>query len=176
MCHSATTATPYMQPPPALYVPPLPPFTSHHRPTLGTPAFHPLLPHAPYLCPPTFQAHHHVPTCRRAPSGPPQHSYIPPPCTGRPHNPPRAPPTQPGTPLMCLGPLLRAVPELSGPRVQVGLDLEFGRTWLQQAGCCADSSFTSGISVAGRGLIARSDGEKGREVGSYECGVESISR
>ena len=65
---------------------------------------------------------------------------------------------------------------LSEPGVQVGSDSEFGQTWLQQAGRCADSSFVSGISVTGRGLIARSDGEKGREVGSYECGVGRISR
>ena len=67
------------------------------------------------------------------------------------------------------------MPELSGPRVRVGSDSEFGRTWLQP-GRCADLSFTSGISVAGRGLITRSDSEKGREVGSYKCGVDSISR
>ena len=71
--------------------------------------------------------------------------------------------------------LLRAMPELSKPGVQVGSDSEFGWTWLQQAGRCSDSSFASGISVAGRGLVARSDGEKGREVGSYKCGVDRIS-
>ena len=72
--------------------------------------------------------------------------------------------------------LLRAVLESSRPRVQVRSDSEFRRTWLQQVGCCADSSFTSGISVTGRGLVARSDGKKGREVGSYECGVDRISQ
>ena len=66
--------------------------------------------------------------------------------------------------------------ELSRPRVRVGSDSEFGRTWLQRAGRCADSSFVSGILVVGRGLVARSDGKKGREVGSYECRVDSISR
>ena len=68
------------------------------------------------------------------------------------------------------------MPELSGPVVRVGSDSEFGQTWLQRAGHCADSSFASVISVAGRGLVMRSDGKKGREVGSYECGVDSISR
>ena len=72
--------------------------------------------------------------------------------------------------------MLRAVPGLSEPGVQVGSDLEFGRTWLQQAGRCADSSFSSRISVTDRGLIVRGDGEKGREEGSYECGVGSVSR
>ena len=71
--------------------------------------------------------------------------------------------------------VLCAMPELSGPRVWVGSDLEFGWTWLQRVGCCTDLSFASGISVVGRGLIARSDGEKGREVGSSECGVDRIS-
>ena len=46
------TAAPYMLPATALYVPPLPPlFTSHCRPTLGTPTFHPSPPHAPHPCP-----------------------------------------------------------------------------------------------------------------------------
>ena len=72
--------------------------------------------------------------------------------------------------------LLRTVPGLSKPGVRVGLDLEFGRTWLQRAGHCADSSFMSRISVTDRGLIARGDGERGREVGSYECGVGRVSR
>ena len=72
--------------------------------------------------------------------------------------------------------LLHAVPGLSEPRVWVGSDSGFGRTWLQRAGRCANSSFVSRISVAGRGLVTRSDGEKGREVGSYECRVGSISR
>ena len=71
--------------------------------------------------------------------------------------------------------MLHTVPGLSEPGVRVGLDSEFGWMWLQRAGRCADSSFASGISVAGRGLVARSDGEKGREVGSYECGVGRIS-
>ena len=68
------------------------------------------------------------------------------------------------------------MPGLSEPGVQVGSDLEFGWTWLQRVGRCADLSFASGISVMGRGLIARSDGKKGREVGSYECGVGRISQ
>ena len=68
------------------------------------------------------------------------------------------------------------MPELSEPSVWVGLDSEFGRMWLQRVGCCADSSFMSRISVTGRGLVARGDGEKGREVGSYECRVDRISR
>ena len=72
--------------------------------------------------------------------------------------------------------LLRAVPGLSEPGVRAGSDSEFGRTWLQQTGRCADSSFASRISVADRGLVARGDGEKGREVGSYECGVGRISQ
>ena len=72
--------------------------------------------------------------------------------------------------------VLRAMPGLSEPGVQVGSDSEFRRTWLQRAGHCADSSFASRISVTDRGLVARSDGEKGREVGSYECGVGRISR
>ena len=74
------------------------------------------------------------------------------------------------------GNLLRAVPGLSEPGVRVGSDSEFGRTWLQRAGRCADSSFLSRISVMDRGLIAGGDGEKGREEGSYECGVGSVSR
>ena len=41
-------------------------------------------------------------------------------------------------------------------------DSEFGWTWLQRAGCCADSSFSSRISVTDRGLIARGEGGKGR--------------
>ena len=41
--------------------------------------------------------------------------------------------------------LLRTVPELPGPRVWVGSGFGFRRTWLQQAGRCADSSFVSGI-------------------------------
>ena len=72
-------------------------------------------------------------------------------------------------------PLLRAMPGVSEPGVRVRSDLEFGRTWLQRAGRCANSSFTSRISVVGRGLVARSDGEKGREVGSYKCRVGRIS-
>ena len=71
--------------------------------------------------------------------------------------------------------MLRTVPELFGPGVRVGTDSEFRRMRLQRAGHCADLSFASGISVAGRGLVVRSDGEKGREVGSYKCGVDSIS-
>ena len=71
--------------------------------------------------------------------------------------------------------VLRTVPGLSEPGVRVGSDLEFGWTWLQQAGRCTDLSFASRISVTGRGLVTRSDGEKGREVGSYECGVGRIS-
>ena len=74
-----------------------------------------------------------------------------------------------------VGLMLHAVLELSRPGVWVGSDSEFGRTWLQRVGCCADSSFASGISVAGRGLVTMSDSEKGREVRSYECGVDSIS-
>ena len=74
------------------------------------------------------------------------------------------------------GPLLHAVPGLSEPGVRVGSDSEFGRTWLQRVGRCADSSFSSRISVTDRGLVARGDGEKGREEGSYECGVGSVSR
>ena len=62
------------------------------------------------------------------------------------------------------------------PEARVGSDSEFGRMWLQRVGRCADLSFASGISVAGRGLVVRSDGKKGREVGSYECGVDRISR
>ena len=72
--------------------------------------------------------------------------------------------------------MLHAVPGLSEPGVQVGLDSEFEWTWLQRVGRCADSSFVSRISVMDRGLVVRSDGEKGREVGSYECGVGRISR
>ena len=71
--------------------------------------------------------------------------------------------------------MLRPMPELSEPGVRVGSDLEFRRMWLQRAGRCANSSFMSGISVTGRGLVARSNGEKGREEGSYECGVGSVS-
>ena len=71
--------------------------------------------------------------------------------------------------------LLCTMPGLSKPRVRVGSDSEFGQTWLQRAGRCADSSFASRISVVDRGLITRSDGKKGREVGSYECGVGRIS-
>ena len=71
--------------------------------------------------------------------------------------------------------VLHAMLGLSEPGIQVGSDSEFGQTWLQRAGRCADSSFVSRISVAGRGLVARSDGEKGREVGSYKCGVGRIS-
>ena len=72
--------------------------------------------------------------------------------------------------------MLRAMPGLSKPGVQVGSDSEFRRMWLQRAGRCADSSFVSRISVAGRELVTRSDGKKGREVGSYECGVGRISQ
>ena len=72
--------------------------------------------------------------------------------------------------------VLRAVPGLSEPGVRVGSDLEFGQTWLQRAGRCADSSFSSRISVTDRGLVTRGDSEKGREEGSYECGVGSVSR
>ena len=61
-------------------------------------------------------------------------------------------------------------------RGRVGSDSEFGRTWLQRAGRCADSSFSSRISVTDRGLVVRGDGGKGREEGSYECGVGSVSR
>ena len=68
------------------------------------------------------------------------------------------------------------MPGLSEPGVWVELDSEFGWMWLQQVGRCANSSFSSRISVAGRGLVARGDGEKGREVGSYECGVGRVSR
>ena len=68
------------------------------------------------------------------------------------------------------------MPGLSEPGVQVGSDSEFGRTWLQRVGRCTDSSFVSGISVAGRGLVMRSDSEKGREVGNYECRVGRIDR
>ena len=67
------------------------------------------------------------------------------------------------------------MPGLSEPGVQVRLDSEFRRMWLQQAGRRADSSFSSRISVTDRGLVARGDGEKGREEGSYECGVGSVS-
>ena len=72
--------------------------------------------------------------------------------------------------------LLRAVPGLSKPGVRVGSDSEFRRMWLQRAGRCADSSFLSRISVTDRGLVARGNGEKGREVGSYECRVGRVSR
>ena len=41
--------------------------------------------------------------------------------------------------------LLRAMPELPGPRVRVGSGLGFGWMWLQRAGHCANSSFVSGI-------------------------------
>ena len=74
------------------------------------------------------------------------------------------------------GLVLHAVPGLSEPGVQVGSDSEFRRTWLQRAGRCADLSFSSRISVTDRGLVARGDGGKGREEGSYECGVGSVSR
>ena len=67
------------------------------------------------------------------------------------------------------------MPGLSEPGVWVGSDLEFGQTWLQQVGHCADSSFLSRISVTDRGLVARGNGGKGREEGSYECGVGSVS-
>ena len=56
------------------------------------------------------------------------------------------------------------MPGLSKPGVRVGSDLEFEQTWLQRAGRCADSSFSSRISVTDRGLVTRGDGEKGREV------------
>ena len=72
--------------------------------------------------------------------------------------------------------VLRAMLGLSEPRVQVGSDSEFGRTWLQQAGRCADSSFSSRISVTDRGLVTRGSGGKRREEGSYKCGVGSVSR
>ena len=52
---------------------------------------------------------------------------------------------------------------MSGPRVWVGLGLGFIWTWLQQASHCADSSFVSGILVAGSGHVARSDSEEGGE-------------
>ena len=68
------------------------------------------------------------------------------------------------------------MPGLSEPGVWVRSDSEFGRTWLQRAGRCADSSFSSRISVTDRGLVARGDSEKGREVGSYECEVGRVSR
>ena len=71
--------------------------------------------------------------------------------------------------------LLCAMLGLSEPGVWVGSDSEFGRTWLQRVGHCANSSFSSRISVMDRGLITRGDGEKGREEGSYECGVGSVS-
>ena len=74
------------------------------------------------------------------------------------------------------GTVLRAMPGLSKPRVRFGSDSEFGWMWLQRAGRCADSSFLSMISVTDRGLVARGNGEKGREEGSYECGVGSVSR
>ena len=70
--------------------------------------------------------------------------------------------------------LLCAVPGLSEPGVRVGSDSEFRWTWLQRAGCCTDSSF-SRISVVDRGLVMRGDDEKGREEGSYECVVGSVS-
>ena len=72
--------------------------------------------------------------------------------------------------------MLRAVLGLSEPGVQVGSDSEFERTWLQRVGRCADLSFSSRISVMDRGLVARGDGGKGREEGSYECGVGSVSQ
>ena len=59
---------------------------------------------------------------------------------------------------------------------RVGSASEFGRTWLQRAGRCADSSFSSRISVTDRGLIAGCDGGKGSEEGNYECGVGSVTR
>ena len=68
------------------------------------------------------------------------------------------------------------MPELPGPGVRVGSGSGFGWTWLQRVGRCADSSFSSRISVTDRGLVARGDGEKGREEGSYECRVGNISR
>ena len=68
------------------------------------------------------------------------------------------------------------MPGLSEPGVRVGSDSEFGQTWLQRAGCCADLSFSSRISVMDRGLVVRGDGKKGREVGSYECRVGRVSR
>ena len=72
--------------------------------------------------------------------------------------------------------LLRTVLGLSEPGVRVGSDSEFGQTWLQRVGRCANSSFSSRISVTDRGLVARGDSGKGREEGSYECGVGSASR
>ena len=52
-CHLRITATaPYMPLAAALYVPLLPPlFMSHHLPTLGAPASHPLPPCASHPCP-----------------------------------------------------------------------------------------------------------------------------
>ena len=61
-------------------------------------------------------------------------------------------------------------------RGQVGSASEFGRTWLQRVGRCADSSFSSRISVTDRGLVARCDGGEGSEEGNYECGVGSVTR
>ena len=62
--------------------------------------------------------------------------------------------------------LLCAMLELSEPRVRVGSDLEFGRTWLQQAGCCADLSFMSGISGGQRARHEeqRQEGKRGRKL------------
>ena len=71
--------------------------------------------------------------------------------------------------------LLRAMPELSRPRVRVGSGSGFGQTWLQRVGHCADSSFMSGFLVAAtgssRGAMVR--GAEGQE--GYECRVDNIS-
>ena len=61
-------------------------------------------------------------------------------------------------------------------RDRVGSASEFGRTWLQRVGRCADSSFSSRISVTDRGLVARCDGRKGSKEGNYECGVGSVTQ
>ena len=104
--HVAATTTPYVPSVTALYIPPLLlPFTSHHRPTLGAPAFHPSPPRAPHPCPrisgPTT-AYPRALTLRQPPtayslslhSDPthgPQHAHIPHRHMGTPHDAPQAP-------------------------------------------------------------------------------------
>ena len=82
-------------------------------------------------------------------------------------------------PLNCFPPLRLSVTRRAGvirAQGRVGSASEFGQTWLQQAGRCADSSFSSRILVTDRGLVARCDGGKGSEEGNYECGVGSVTR
>ena len=112
--------------------------------------------HAMHECTQCTPAHSftHSPTCS------PTHTF-----TGLVRLPARLP-TRSSAPHPHAYLLLRAVPGLSEPGVRVGSDSEFGRMWLQQAGRCTDSSFSSRISVTDRGLVVRGDGRKGREEGS----------